>query len=692
MSIRKNNKKFFLRKISAPLKIGGIFVLGGLFLGFSLFVFYIKDLPRPEKFTESIIAESTKIYDSSGEILLYEIFGEEKRTVVPLSDMPQSLRWAVISVEDKNFLKHSGLDLRGVMRAILYDLKIQKPVQGASTITQQLIRNYFLTKQKTLKRKTREAVLSLEMERRYSKEQILEWYLNLIPFGSNLYGVEEASRTFFDKSVSEVSLEESAILAALIKKPSYLSPYGENKEELFLRKNLILEKMKEQGFIEEKEFMEAKNKEIVFYPKKDKIKAPHFSLFVKQYLENKYGRDFLERKGLKVFTTIDYNTQKAAEKIVMEGIKNIENYNANNGNLVALNPKNGEILAMVGSKNYFASSTPTGCSPGIDCVFDPKVNTIFSLRQPGSAFKPFIYAKNFINGLTPDTILWDVKTEFNINCSPNADKEFSNNNTPCYHPQNYNGRHSGPISIKSALAQSINIPAVKALYLAGVKNIINFVENFGIKSFTNPDKYGLSLVLGGGEVTLMEMVEGYSVFASGGLKTSVKFIKKIEDRNGNIIEKPQTSQTRIIPSQIADEINQILKDNKLRAPMFGLNSPLYIKDFEAAVKTGTTQNYKDGWVIGYTPSLVAGVWVGNNNSEPMAAKPSVSLAGPIWNNFIREAIKGKNEKFKKPASRKSNIPILNGALIENHSILHYLNREDSAYYFWEKGIENFLKK
>jgi len=706
MPKRKRKLKVYRKKSSLFSKIlKGILITGFVFviLIFGLFFYFIKDLPRPEKFTESTIFQSTKIYDRTGKILLYEIAGKEKRTIVSEKEIPDYLKFAVIVAEDKNFFKHKGFDLKGIVRAILYDLKVKKFAQGGSTISQQLIRNYFLSKQKTLKRKTRELILALELERKYPKEKILTWYLNLVPFGGNLYGVESASQTFFGKHTSELSLAESAILAALVKAPSYYSPYGPHLDELIARQRYILEKMQQYGYISEKEKLNALNEKIKFLPKRTTIYAPHFVMFVKEYLEKKYGKEFLTQKGLKVQTTLDFQLQKTAEEILKTQIEKEKKYNAFNAGLVALDPKTGEILAMVGSKDYFGNPFPKGCTPGKNCLFDPKVNVTLSLRQPGSAFKPLSYTTAFLKGLTPETIVWDVKTEFNPLCPPTADKKFDKYHQKCYHPQNYDGKFLGPIKLKSALAQSRNVPSVKVLYLAGVKDTIQLAEEFGITTLKNPEKYGLSLVLGGGEVKLLEMVRAFSVFANDGYKTPLNFIKKIEDSQGNILEEEKIEKIKIIPSQIAREINYILSDNKLRAPMFGENSLLKIDGYEVAVKTGTTQEFRDAWTIGYTPSIVVGVWVGNNDNTP-TTKPGVVLAAPIWHNFMKEFLKNhKKEVFKKPSKRVTNIPILDGILPkEKHCILYYIKKEnplsppsdpfdDVQFFNWEKGVENYLK-
>jgi len=688
---KKFNKQKNLLKII--FQNGAIFFLTFFVLGLCFFIYVVKDLPRPEKFSEGVVAQSTKIYDQEGKIILYEISGPEKRTIVPLSEVPDFLKELVIVTEDKSFLKHRGIDIMAIFRAIFYDLKFQKPVQGASTITQQLIRSYFLTQKKTLERKTKEIILSIEIERRHSKDQILEWYLNLIPFGSNIYGVEEASKSFFGKHISDISLAEGAILIALIKSPSYLSPYGSHKNELLERKNYILDRMAALNNSKQEEVSIAKKEEINFQPNITSIKAPHFVFYVKNYLEKKYGQDSLSEKGLKVYTTLDYKIQESAEKILEKNLEEMKNYGVYNGGLVALQPKTGEILAMVGSKNYFGEPYPKNCHAGLNCKFDPEVNVVTAIRQPGSAFKPFVYAFAFLKGYTPQTLLWDVKTEFNLACSPDAEQEIGTYNTKCYHPKNYDGKFVGPISLRSALAQSRNVPSVKLLYLVGINNVLSFIKDFGITTLKENGDYGLSLVLGGGGVKLLEMVEAYSVFANDGTKSPLKFITKIEDSKGNIIEETKTSQIKIIPSWVAQEINDILSDNEARAPIFGRNSALYLENYKTAAKTGTTQNYKDGWIIGYSPFLVAGIWVGNNDNSSFAEKPAALLAGIIWKNFMENTLQNlPKEDFVSPKKRLTGNPILDGGSLGEHSIFYYLNQSDPQYSFWEKGVKNFLEK
>ncbi len=699
---RKQRRKIYKKKrrgLKIFLEILGIIFLSFFLLTAGLFIYYIKDLPRPEKFTEGVIPQSTKIYDRTGEVLLYEIAGEEKRTLVSLEEIPEELKLAVIATEDKNFYEHRGLDLGAIFRAILIDLELGKPTHGGSTITQQLIRSYFLTRKKTLERKTREIILTLELERRYSKDQILEWYLNLIPLGGNLYGVEAVSQTFFKKHISDISLPEAAVIAALIKSPSYLWPYGSNREGLLARKDYVIDRMRQENFISQEEAEKAKIEEIEFSLVLSPIRAPHFVLTcVKPYLESRYGKDFLERAGLKIYTTLDADLQEKAEEIIEDQLERLKIYNAHNGALVSLNPKTGEVLAMVGSKDWHGESEECGEE---GCKFDPEVNVSLSLRQPGSAFKPFVYAEAFQKGFTPQTVIWDVPTEFNPDCPPTADQTKDEYGLKCYHPGNYDGRFLGQVTLKTALAQSRNLPSVKVLYLAGVKETIDLAHTFGITTLKDEGTYGLALVLGGGELKLLEMVQAYGVFANDGEKLPLNFIKKIEDSKGKIIEEAKLNKLRVLPSQVARTINDILSDNEARAPMFGWNSYLYLKDYTAAAKTGTTQRYNDAWTIGYTPSLVTGVWVGNNDNSPMT-KPGVALAGPIWHDFMSQALKKfPKSEFEKPQEIVTGSPVLDGSFPENHCLLHFVNknspktkadsRGDPQYENWEYGAVNWMR-
>ncbi len=636
--MRKEKKRG--NKTIITLKLLGFCLLLLFFGCLFLFVYYAKDLPRPERFTEREFFQTSKIYDRTGEILLYELYGEERRTIVALEEMPDFLQKAVIVAEDANFYEHFGLDWRGILRSVILNLREGELLFGGSTISQQLIRSSFLTRERTFRRKIREVILTLELERRYSKEQILEWYLNQVPFGSNTYGVEAASQTFFGKPVSEISLAEAALLASLIRAPSRLSPYGEQKAELLARKDRILGRLAKKEYVTEEEAEKAKKEELVFQKILNPIRAPHFTLHVKQLLEREYGREFLQERGLKIYTTLDWELQQVAEKLVKEKGKQNERLRAFNAALVALDPRNGETLAMVGSRDWFAGSYPKNCLPGRNCLFDPKVNVAVSLpgRQPGSAFKPFVYAKAFARGYTDKTIVMDEKTNFGIWGGES------------YIPRNFDNRFRGPVTLRQALAQSLNVPSVKVLaHLAGLEESIKIAKEMGITTLNKPGSfYGLALVLGGGEVRLIDMVSAYGVFANNGKRTEPQVILKIRDDRGNIIKENQATTKRVLSSNVARLVSDILSDNAARSPMFGINSPLYIKEFPVSVKTGTTGNFRDAWAIGYTSSLAVGVWIGNSDNSPTLGA-GVGLAAPLWREFfIKASAKHLPEALTKP--------------------------------------------
>lgn len=644
-----------------------------LFCLFSLslfaFLYCLKDLPRPEIFSEMKIPQSTKIYDRTGKILLYELYGEEKRTYVVLEKIPKYLREAIIAVEDANFYHHWGIEPRAIIRAVLVDLRLKKPIYGASTITQQLIRSAFLSLEKTAERKTREIVLALELDAKYSKDQILEWYLNQVPFGQNAYGVEAAAQTYFGKSVSDLSLAEAATLAALIKAPYRLSPYEEKGEhQLLERKNYVLDRMVEEGYIKKEEAEKAKEEVVNFKEKKIEILAPYFTLWIKEILEREYGKDFLATAGWKVFTSLDFEMQKIAEESVREGIKRNKAYNAHNAALTAINPKTGEVLAMtVGTGNYYEKPYPENCLPGVNCLFDPQFNVVVGTekspgRQPGSAFKPFIYATAFKKGYDDKTKVLDSPTNFGLW----GQKE--------YIPQNYDGFFRGWVTLRQSLAQSLNVPSIKVLYLIGsehkienldisdfrgqekillegLKESLKTAKDLGITTLSKPvSNYGPSIVLGGGEVNLLEMTLAYGVFANDGIKVILSPILKIEDSKGNLIYENNKSEIRVLDSGTSRLLSDILSDNEARSPMFGPRSHLYFENYQVAAKTGTTDDFRDCWTIGYTPSIVVGVWTGNNNNAPMTRKqPAATVAGPIFHNFLEKVLqKYPKEVFLKP--------------------------------------------
>jgi 1A family penicillin-binding protein len=666
---KKNKPKKFWR-IFFTFCLAGLIVL----VAAAVYLFYLyKTLPNPSSIGERIVNQSTKIYDRTGQNLLYEIHGEERRTVIPLQEIPDYAREAMIVIEDAEFYQHPAFDWRGIIRALIVNLQHGSIVQGGSTITQQLVKNAFLSDEKTVQRKLKEIILAIKLEKNYSKDQILELYLNQIPYGSNAYGIEAASQAFFSKDAKDLTLAEAALLAALPQAPSYYSPYGNHQKELLARKNYILERMKQYGYIDEEEFQRAIKESINFSPKFEGMRAPHFVMFIKEYLESKYGADYVETAGLNVTTTLDWNLQQAAETAVSEGAKrNEELYKGKNAALIAQDPKTGQILAMVGSRDYF------------DIANEGNFNVVTGHRQPGSAFKPFAYLAAFQKGYTPDTIVFDLKTEFNPDCPASADQEKDPFGLDCYHPANYDQRFRGPVDFRHGLAQSINVPSVKVLYLTGLKDTIQTAQKFGITTLTETGRYGLSLVLGGGDVRPIDMAEAYSVFAQDGQKHEQTAILKVEDAQGRVLEKYEDKSEEVYNPQYIRMVNDILSDNEARLGLFSPNNLLEIPGYEVAAKTGTTQDYRDAWVAGYTPSLVVVVWAGNNDFSPMQRGAAGILAAvPIWHNFMVEALKNQPaEAFPQPTAANTDKPILNGQYLSYFKVADKLYPQIHDILFW----------
>lgn len=668
------------------------------------------DIPDLNTFEERDVIQSTKIFDRTGKVVLYDVHGNIKRTVIPFNEISEYVKKATIAIEDANFYKHKGIDFKGIARAVVVNLSSGGINQGGSTITQQVIKNALLTRDRKIKRKIKEIILAVKLEKVMTKDEILSLYLNEAPYGGSIYGIEEASQSFFGKSSKELNLAQAAYLAALPKAPTYYSPYGQHRDKLDERKNIVLAHMENLGMISEDEKKKAEEEKVDFMQRDDGgIKAPHFVDFVRAYLEEKYGREAIEREGYRVITTLDWKLQEAAEKIVSKFAKENEaKFRAKNAGLAAVDPKSGHILVMVGSRDYF------------DRENEGNFNISTAYRQPGSAFKPFTYATAFLKGYTPETVLFDLKTEFDTSCSPDSIPLFGNSD--CYHPDNYDNMFRGPVSIRNALAQSINIPSVKVMYLAGIDDSIKTAVNMGIKSLSNANQYGLSLALGGGEVSLLDMVSAYGVFANDGVYNPYAFILKIEDANGNILEEFKERPKRVLDENVARMISSILADNAARAPAFGESSYLNIEGREVAVKTGTTNDYRDAWIIGYTPNVAVGSWAGNNNNTPMEKKVAGFIVAPMWNAFIREVlVTMPDERFIKPRPTPTNIkPILKGiwqgeeisadesgkekVVINVHSILYWLNKDnprgskpnspdnDPQFRLWEKPVRDWAAK
>jgi penicillin-binding protein 1C len=632
----------------------GLFVFGGLaIIIVSLAILWISTIEIPDfkSFTERKVANSTKIYDNTGKILLYDLHKDIKRTVIPSDEIGVNIKNAAVAIEDSEFYAHNGIRLKSIVRALWNRFLGKSNAGGGSTITQQLIKNTLLTQEKTLTRKLKEWVLALKIERVLTKEEILSLYLNEAPYGGTIYGIQEGTKTFFDKNPQEVTLAEAAYLAAIPNSPTFYSPYGKNKAKLDERKNVVLRRMLEIGFITDAEYQKAKSEVVVFQPQKPtSIQAPHFVFFVKDYLEKRYGADVLESGGLNVITTLNYELQKKAESIVAERAKeNEKNADGKNAAVVAIDANTGAILAMVGSRDYF------------DKEIDGNFNVVTAQRQPGSSFKPFVYAEAFNKGYTADTVLFDVKTEFSTNCDERGNPKSGHNKSECYNPDNYDDAFRGPMSLRNALAQSINVIAVKLLYLVGVQDSIKLAHEMGVTSLNDKDRYGLSLVIGGGEVSLIDLTSAYTVFATEGVRHPYQSIVSVKDNQGIEIEALQTQSLKVLPENTTRIISDILSDNQARTPTFGANSSLYIKGVDVAVKTGTTNSNKDAWTIGYTPNVAVGAWVGNNDNKSMK-KGGAALAGPIWSQVMAEAIKNyPATPFNKPDAVDPSIPpILRG--------------------------------
>ncbi len=647
--------------------------VAGLAIG--VYAYYAKDLPDPEAIeTEQEEFETTKIYDRTGQILLYEVFDPKRgdRTYLPLNEIPLHIRQATVAIEDRNFYENPGINVRGLLRAIWANFTGGQ-IQGGSSITQQLIKNVLIPPeeryQKLYSRKIKEAILALEITRRYpgreGKDQILEWYLNTNFYGNLAYGVEAASKVYFGKHVQELNLAECAMLAALPQFPG-MNPITA-PEEAAKRQRLVLEAMAAEGYITAEEAEAAGKQRLVINPLEERfdITAPHFAMYVRQLLEDEFGPDMVHQGGLKVYTTLDLNLQKIAEEAARKHIKELqesekEDYNVSNAAVVVLNPKTGEILAMAGSVDYWNKK------------IDGKVNVALAERQPGSSFKPFNYVTAFSQGYTAATMVMDVRT------CPNPFE-------PSWCPENYDREYHGPQRLRLALARSYNIPAVKVLDMAGVGNVIKTAHRMGINTLNRDlDFYGLSLTLGGGEVRLLDMTYAYGVFATGGVMNGQPVphnkrrpgyreldpvsILRIEDREGNVLkEYLHPEGKRILSPQLAYLMNDILSDNQSRLAAFGYDNKLHISR-PAACKTGTTENYRDAWTIGYTPQLVVGVWVGNSDNEPMEHVPGSRGAAPIWNEVMERALEGEPvELFEEaPGLHKVEVCSVSGLLPTAH--------------------------
>ena len=644
----KGFMKRHLKEVSIDIFIG-LFVLGLIGMGVLLVWIATLNIPDLSSFEERRIQQSTKIYDRTGEILLYDLHQDVRRTVVPYEKISRHIKNATVAIEDDSFFEHSGVRPLSILRAAWDNIQGGDLLggRGGSTITQQVIKNSILEREKTLTRKIKEMILSFRLEQLLTKEEILATYLNESPYGGTIYGVEEASLSFFGKPASDVTLAEAAYLASLPQLPTYYSPYGKNIDALERRKSLVLDQMLEHEFISEEEYRAAKLEKVAFRPQAATgIRAPHFVFYVRDYLIEQYGEESLAERGLKVITTLDWELQEKAEEIVKEkALFNEKTYNAENAALVAADPTNGQLLVMVGSRDYF------------DEDIQGNYNIALAERQPGSSFKPFVYAAAFKKGYYPETVVFDLKTQFSTRCAPN---NFTSEGD-CYSPENYDHKFRGPVSFRNALAQSLNIPAVKVLYLTGISTALKLARDLGITTLTNPDQYGLTLVLGGGEVKLVEMVGAYGTFANEGRRNELTSILRIEDSEGKVLEEFEAKEKRVLDRDITLMISDILSDNVARTPLFGANSPLYFPGRDVAAKTGTTNDKRDAWIIGYTPNLVVGAWAGNNDNRSMSEISGLIIT-PMWRQFMDVALaKTPPKTFAQPPSTPENVkPILRG--------------------------------
>jgi len=611
-----------------------LFVLAGFIISFAVFAWYAKDLPSPGKLSQTS-GYSTIFYDRDGKVL-YEMFKDKNRVPISLNEVSDYLKEATVSIEDKNFYKHKGISETGIMRAAL-SIVFRGTIQGGSTITQQLIKNVLLNSNQTASRKVREVILAFEAERRYSKDQILEMYLNEAPYGGSFWGVASASEGYFGKAAKDLSIVESAILAGLPQRPSYYSPIVGKKDAWKYRARDVLRRMREDGYITKKQELEssASLDKFQFSTPKFAINAAHFVFYVKDLVEQEFGPKIFDQ-GLKITTTLSLEAQKTVEAIVNKEIKGLKQYQVSNGAVVVLDSQTGQILAMVGSYDFF------------DEKFG-KFNAALGLRQPGSAIKPITYALAFGKGYTPATLIMDLKTVF-----PNSDGKD-------YIPENYDGKFRGPLQLRFTLGNSINVPAVKLLAMVGIRNFLEKASDMGLTTLAptqeNLARFGLSITLGGGEVSLLDLTSTFSVFARGGTKKELSSILEIKNFRNKVIYKNKPSpEKRVLSKEVSFLISHILSDNNARLEVFGPNSYLNIPGKTVAVKTGTTDDKRDNWAVGYTKSVTVGVWVGNNDNSKMDPKIASGATGasPIfYQTMINLLKKYKDGIIDKPDDVKA---------------------------------------
>ncbi|HBP51623.1 MAG: hypothetical protein US68_C0003G0042 [Candidatus Shapirobacteria bacterium GW2011_GWE1_38_10] len=623
--IKNNNKK----KFKFGWKYPSLLLLTLLITGVLLWTYQtvLRDLPNVNEIYNPPKL-STKIYDRNNN-LLYQFYENEDRSWIAFNQIPKDLILATIAIEDKDFYRHHGFSLRGIFKAVIYNFRKndEDKLRGGSTITQQLVKNVFLSGEKSFQRKIKEAILAVMLESILSKDEILERYFNQVPYGGNVYGVAEASNRYFGKEVGSLNLAEAAFLAGLPAAPGSYSPFNKEGFQLAkLRQEHVINEMLSVGYLDSARAKEAKNTEIKILEDERNILAPHFVFYVKNYLE-KLGFTEVGRRGLKVKTSLDLEIQKEAEKIVKEEIEKVRRLKIGNGASLVLDVKNGDILAMVGSKDYFAKD--------INGKFDVVTQ---ALRQPGSSIKPI----NYLLALQEGKNLWDTIDDSPVSYQIPGQKTYT--------PQNYTGKYLGTITLKTALASSLNVPSVKLLKENGVENMIDLAEKMGITTWGDRSRFGLSLALGAGEVTMLELSQAYSIFANLGEKVNINPILEVDNYLGEVIYQKKIESEEVAGERETFLINDALSDDQARSPIFGSNSLLHIGGKKVAVKTGTTNNLKDNWCIGWTPSYLVAVWVGNNDSTPMSWVASgISGATPIWSRTMKNLISDKkNENWPIP--------------------------------------------
>jgi len=673
------------------------FGLGFLFAGIIFIIVTVTPVPDISSFASRQIDQSTKIYDRTGQVLLYDYNRDAKRSIVPLSDISPNTINATIAIEDSSFYEHGGIRLTSIFRAMVADAFGGSLSQGGSTITQQVVKNELLTNKKSVIRKINEWALAIKMEQVYSKEQILETYLNNIPYGGTLYGIEAASEAYFGIPAKDLSLAEAAYLAGMIQAPSYYSPYGSHRTELDARKDIVLERMHTLGFIDDAMYARSKAEKVSFATAgQNSIIAPHFVFYILNQLETMYGASAL-MSGLKVTTTLDADLQVKSESIIHTyALKNEKDFKASNASLVAIDPATGQILAMVGSRNFF------------DKAIDGQYNATLALRQPGSTMKPFIYSLALERGYTRDTVIFDTPTQFSTSCNPS---DNFNGTPPCYAPADYDSKFRGPMTFETALAQSINIPAIKTLYLVGIQNAINLAKSFGLSTLGDPNQYGLTLVLGGGEVRLLDLTGAYAAFANDGVLNTPTGILEVDDAQGNVLTSFTPQPKQVLPENIARDMSAMLSDAQARLPEYPLNSPLSFPGYDVAVKTGTTDDTRDAWVLGYTPSLAIGVWTGNNDNSKMVKSVAGFIAAPMWHEAMAYGLsKYPKAYFGEPSPILNTVPPMlrgnwyipdaQGAIIP-HDLLYWTDKnnpqgpapsnpaQDPQFSYWEYGVSSW---